>query len=199
MSRNRLACLWGVALAFLPGAAMAHTGIGSTSGFTAGFAHPLGGPDHLMAMVAVGLLAAHLGGRALWLVPAAFMAMMALGGVAGMTGLGLPLVEAGIALSVVVLGAAVALRLSLPLAGAMVLVGAFAVFHGHAHGGEMPETASGLAYGLGFLLATGMLHAAGIGIGLGLGNLRGGIGRGAVRLAGGAMALMGVAMLAGLA
>ena len=177
--------------------ALAHTGVGATSGFAAGFTHPLLGLDHLLAMIAVGLFAASRGGKALWLVPLAFVAMMAAGGLLAMTGIGLPMVELGIALSVVVLGAAVALRLSLPVAGAMALAGIFALFHGHAHGAEMPAGASAMSYALGFVLATAMLHAVGVGIGLmaGIGSQR--VGQWAMRTCGSVMALAGVGILAG--
>jgi urease accessory protein len=181
----------------LPTAAFAHTGHGDTAGFTHGFFHPLGGFDHALAMVAVGLFAAHLGGLALWMVPAAFVSMMAAGGALGMAGIAIPYVETGIALSVVVLGAAVAFGLSLPVAAAMSLVGFIAIFQGHAQGAEMPETASGLSYGVGFLLATALLHAAGIGLGLGIGRLQGAVGRRVQQVAGGGAALAGIGMLAG--
>ena len=113
--------------------------------------HPLGGLDHVLAMVAVGLYAALLGGRALWLVPGTFVAVMALGGALGMAGYALPYTEIGIALSVIVLGLAVALRISLPTLAAMALAGLFAIFHGHAHGAEMPQDLSGYEYAAGFL------------------------------------------------
>ena len=184
-------------IALLPTAALAHTGHGDVSGFSHGFLHPLGGLDHVLAMVAVGLFAAHLGGRALWLVPAAFVAMMAVGGALGMAGIAVPFVETGIGLSVVVLGAAVAFGLSLPVSAAMVLVGFFAIFHGHAHGAEMPETGSGFAYGAGFILATTLLHGAGIGIGLMLGRLNGLTGQRIQQIAGGTAALAGVGILVG--
>src|SRR5689334_1037308 len=135
-------------LVLIPSIAYAHVGVGDTSGFVHGFSHPLGGIDHILAMVAVGAFAAHLGGRALWLVPLTFVSVMALAGLAGMAGVGLPYVEIGIAMSVVVLGLVIALRLSLPTVAAMALVGFFAIFHGHAHGAEMPDSASGLAYGV---------------------------------------------------
>lgn len=193
--RKLLAALAATAT-FVPQVAMAHTGVGETSGFAHGFMHPIGGPDHVLAMVAVGILAAQLGGRAIWLVPAAFVGMMVVGGAIGMSGVELPFVEMGIALSVVVLGLAVALGFSLPLVAAMALVGFFAIFHGHAHGAEMPETASGLGYGFGFVIATALLHAIGVGVGLLIGR----IGTSAPRVtqvAGGAMAVAGVAMLSG--
>src|SRR6202011_1710641 len=134
-------------LALVPSLAFAHPGHDGTPDLVHGFMHPLGGIDHILAMVAVGLIAARLGGRALWLVPASFVVTMAVAGLAGMAGIALAHAEAGIALSVVVLGAMIALRLTMPVAAAMALVGFFAIFHGYAHGAEMPETVSGLAYG----------------------------------------------------
>src|SRR5215472_18074167 len=188
--------LLATALVLAPTLAFAHPGLpGHTHDLASGFAHPLGGLDHVLAMVAVGLLAAQLGGRALWLVPASFVVMMAAAGLAGMSGLALPLTEAGIALSIIVLGAAIALRLALPVAAAMALVGFFAIFHGYAHGLETPETASGLLYGLGFVAATALLHGLGIGIGLALGRFEGAVGRNVVRVAGTAAAVIGVVML----
>jgi urease accessory protein len=185
-----------LATALLPASAFAHTGVGAAGGFGHGFMHPIGGLDHILAMVAVGMFAARLGGRALWLVPAAFVGMMAMGGLAGVSGVSLAFVEIGIAASVLVLGLAVAFRWSLPVAAAMALVGFFAVFHGHAHGSEMPASASGLAYGLGFMLATALLHAAGIALGLGFGRM-GERSRLAFQAGGGAMALAGLGLLAG--
>jgi len=145
--------------------AFAHTGDGAAS-FLQGFTHPLGGLDHVLAMVAVGLYAAILGGRALWLLPAAFLSAMALGGALGVTGYGLPYAEIGIAVSVIALGLAIAFRISLPTVAAMALAGLFAIFHGHAHGTEMPQTISGYEYAAGFLLATALLHGAGIAFGV---------------------------------
>jgi urease accessory protein len=142
-------------LALAPHEVLAHTGIGDASGFLHGVMHPIGGIDHVLAMVAVGLFAAHLGGYALFLVPASFVTMMAAGGVVGLYGIPIPFVESGIALSIVVLGA-------------VRLVGLFAIFHGHAHGAEMPMDMSALGYGAGFLLATALLHAMGVGLGLAL-------------------------------
>ncbi|HEX8417315.1 MAG TPA: HupE/UreJ family protein [Methylobacterium sp.] len=177
--------------------ALAHTGQDDASGLVHGFLHPIGGLDHVLAMVAVGLIAAQLGGRALRLVPVAFLAMMALGGALGAAGLALPFVEFGIALSVVVLGVLVALNLPLPIAGSMILVGAFATFHGYAHGAEMPAAASGLAYGLGFVAATALLHAAGIGLGLLAGRSGGALGRPALQVGGAGLAAAGAALLVG--
>jgi urease accessory protein len=156
-------------LAFAPAVAFAHPGHDGAS-LATGFLHPLGGVDHIIAMVAVGLLAARLGGRAVWLVPASFVATMAVAGLAGMMGAGLPYVETGIALSVVVLAAVAVLGTAMPVAVAMGLVAFFAVFHGYAHGAEMPETMSGLAYGAGFVAATALLHGVGIALGLIIGQ-----------------------------
>ena len=177
--------------------AYAHIGIGDTHGFANGFVHPMGGIDHVLVMVAVGLFSAQLGGRALWAVPLSFVLMMAAGGVLGMAGVGLPLVEIAIALSVVVLGVSVAAQVHLPTVAAMALVGFFALFHGEVHGAEMPETAAGLAYGTGFVLATAALHAAGTGLGLVIGKTGDAFGNRVLRAVGSAMALAGVAILAG--
>jgi urease accessory protein len=186
-----------VATIALPTIASAHPGHDGTPGFIHGFLHPLGGLDHMIAMVAVGLFAARLGGRALWLVPASFVVTMAAAGVAGMAGFALPYVEAGIALSILVLGAAIALETTMPVAAAMGLVAFFAVFHGHAHGAEMPETMSGLAYGGGFVVATAALHALGIGLGLFIGHSGETVSRRILQVAGSAAALAGAALLAG--
>ncbi|MGA7488260.1 MAG: HupE/UreJ family protein [Xanthobacteraceae bacterium] len=191
--RHRLTAA--VALTLVPTAALAHPGIGDAHGFVHGFAHPLGGLDHLLAMVAVGIFAWQLGGRALWLVPASFVLAMAAGAALAMLGVALPAVELGIAVSVIVLGAVVALGVKAPPAIAMALVALFAVFHGHAHGTEMPLDASGGAYGAGFLLATALLHVAGIAIGVAIGRVGEAYGRGAYRLGGALVALAGVAIL----
>jgi urease accessory protein len=156
-------------LALTPTVAFAHPGHDGAS-LASGFLHPLGGVDHIIAMVAVGLLAARLGGRAVWLVPASFVTTMAVAGLAGMMGAGLPYVETGIALSVVVLAAVAVVGAAMPVAVAMGLVAFFAVFHGYAHGAEMPETMSGLAYGAGFVSATALLHGVGVGLGLIIGQ-----------------------------
>ena len=191
----RLLLVTAILLATSP--VQAHVGVGDTHGFVHGFAHPIGGIDHILAMIAAGLFAAHLGGRALYLVPLSFVTMMGVGGVLGMIGVPLPFVETGIGLSVVVFGIAVACSLDLPAVAAMALVGFFAIFHGHAHGAEMPESVSGLAYGAGFVAATAALHALGIGIGLAIGASGNRYGTRIMRTAGGAMALIGVAILAG--
>ncbi len=182
-------------LVAIPGAALAHPGH-DAGGFAHGLVHPLGGLDHVLTMVAVGLYAALPGGRALWLVPATFVGVMAIGGALGATGYPLPYVETGIALSVIVLGLAVALRVSLPTLGAMALAGLFAIFHGHTHGAEMPLGVSGVTYAAGFMLATALLHGAGIAIGLVAGRLAEHGGWRVAQAAGGAMALAGIALLA---
>jgi len=148
----------------LPAPAAAH--VGSIGGFGAGFLHPLGGLDHVLAMLAVGMWGAQLGAPALWALPIAFPMVMAFGGVAGILGLPLPGVEIGITLSVVVLGAMIAFDRRPPLWVAGLLVACFAVFHGYAHGVELPGQASAVPYSAGFLTATGLIHLAGIAIGL---------------------------------
>jgi urease accessory protein len=177
--------------------AFAHENGADAHGLVHGLLHPLGGIDHVLAMVAVGVFAALLGGRAVWRVPAAFLGMMALGGVLGAFAVPLPMVETGIALSLVALGAALALRLRMATALAMGLAGFFAVFHGHAHGAEMPELASGLAYGAGFVLSTAGLHAAGLGLGSLRGRLDAGREFGLVRVVAALVALAGAGLLTG--
>lgn len=149
----------------LPSLALAHTGVGDTTGFMHGFSHPIGGADHLLAMIAVGLWAAQIGGRALWVVPCTFVGVMLLGGVLGFSGVAIPFVEQGILLSILVLGVLIAGAFKLPTAYSCIIVGIFAVFHGHAHGTEMPASLSAGSYAIGFALATAMLHTAGIGLG----------------------------------
>ncbi len=184
-------------LLLAPSMALAHSGpAGHTHGFVHGFLHPLGGLDHVLAMVAVGLLAAHLGGRALLLVPASFVSLMALGGALGFTGIALPYAELAIALSVVVLGALVAFRANLPLALASLIAGGFAIFHGYAHGAELPVGASSLSYAAGFLIATALLHLSGIALGLGFAKLfASNLGQRIVQAGGLATALAGVVLL----
>jgi urease accessory protein len=152
-----------LALAALP--ALAHVQQGQAAGFLTGLAHPVSGLDHVLAMVAVGLWGAQLGAPALWLLPVTFPLVMAFGGFLGLLGIPLPGVEAGIALSALALGLAVAISWRPPLTVAALLVGVFAVFHGHAHGTELPAGQSGLTYSIGFVIATGLLHLTGIGIG----------------------------------
>lgn len=181
-------------VALTPVLAHAHYLPGDHGGFASGFSHPLLGLDHLLAMVAVGLWAAQLGGRAMWLVPAAFVSVMTLGGALGMLGVKLPMVEAGILASVLILGLLIAASARVPVFGAMALVGVFALFHGHAHGAEMPATASGIVYGAGFALATAALHACGIGLGL---LARKHASAPALRFAGAAIALAGLCLWLG--
>lgn len=152
-------------LLLLEQTAFAHVQKGEAVGFLTGFKHPLSGLDHVLAMVAVGLWGAQLGAPAVWLLPVAFPMVMALGGMLGLIGVPLPGIEYGIAASAILLGAAVMFELRPPLALAATLIGVFAIFHGHAHGTELPPGQSALLYSLGFVMATGLLHAVGIGIG----------------------------------
>ncbi|MDM9629471.1 HupE/UreJ family protein [Rhizobium sp. S152] len=186
-----------LALLAMPTFAFAHPGVGDASGFAHGFAHPISGIDHILAMVMVGIFAHQHGGRSLWLVPSAFVAMMALGGAFGAMGVSVPFVETGIALSVVVLGTVVALGVKAPAAVAMGVAGLFAIFHGHAHGAEMPENAAGIVYAAGFMIATAALHVAGIGIGAAVGRIGERNGGLVNRIAGGLAAMAGVGLLAG--
>lgn len=156
-----------ILLAAIPLApALAHTGTGVAAGLESGFLHPLTGPDHLVAMVAVGLWGAQLGNPAIWVLPITFPLVMALGGLVGLLGVDLPLVEPVIALSGIALGLLVALQVRPPLWVAALVVGVFAIFHGYAHGRELPEAADPVAYAAGFVAATGLLHLAGIVIGV---------------------------------
>jgi urease accessory protein len=186
-----------VAASFAPTFAFAHSGHGEVSGFMHGLAHPVGGLDHVLAMVLVGIFAWQLGGRALFVLPASFVLLMAVGGGLGIAGIGMRFVETGIALSIVAAGLGVALRINAPVAGAAALAGLFAIFHGQAHGAEMPAAAAGIGYALGFLLATALLHIAGMalaGVLSRFGSPQGGL---TVRFAGAAAAVMGVGVLAG--
>ncbi len=183
-----------VLLAWLlfPAAALAHTRGGEAMGFLAGIAHPVSGLDHVLAMIAVGLWGAQLGPPAMWLLPVTFPMVMAFGGTLGLLGVNIPGIEVGIALSAIGLGAAVLFEARPRLGIAAVLVGFFAIFHGHAHGTELPAGANGLLYSIGFVIATGLLHATGIAIGL---VHRWPAGRTALRWAGAAVALAGLAFL----
>jgi len=147
-------------------AASAHTGHGSPGGFLHGLEHPVGGFDHLLAMLAVGLWAAQTGGRALWLVPLTFVSVMALGGILGMAGIVVPFTEGGILVSVLGLGVLIAAAVRMPIGASMAIVAFFALFHGAAHGAEIPPQTSGLAYALGFMVSTAALHVAGITAGI---------------------------------
>ena len=154
--------------ALLPTFAHAHVGLGEAGGFLHGLTHPTSGLDHVLAMLAVGLWAAQTGGRSIWAVPLTFVGVMALGGALPMLGIGLPFVERGILLSVLLLGVLIAASVRLPLWLGSGMVGLFALWHGHAHGAEMPALASGIDYALGFMLATALLHVIGIAFGLGM-------------------------------
>lgn len=182
----------GLALAMAAGPALAHSGTGLAGGFLSGVMHPLAGPDHLLAMVAVGLWGAFLGRPLIFVLPMVFPAMMALGGVMGMANTPMPPVEIGIALSVLVLGIAIAGAYKAPVWVATILVAVFAVFHGYAHGQELPSAADPLGYSVGFVLATGSLHVAGIGLGLLAGRPQGAA---AVRGLGALIAAAGVYFL----
>lgn len=153
-------------LALTPSLAHAHIGVGQTTGFAHGLMHPLFGLDHMVAMVAVGLWASQCGGRALWALPASFLMTMIAGGIVGATGMAFPLLEVGIVLSLVVLGLMLSFQVRMPVLLASAVVGVFAWFHGFAHGAEMPVMASGMVYGLGFVVATATLHGVGIAVGL---------------------------------
>jgi len=175
--------------------AFAHATAGDLAGgFVAGFLHPILGWDHVVAMVAVGLWGAFLGPPAIWVLPVVFPLVMAFGGALGVAGVPLPGVEVGIAGSAIVLGAMVAGAVRPPLPVAAVIVGAFAIFHGHAHGTELPEAANPIAFSLGFVISTGLLHVSGIAFGL---LVRWPAGRIAVRVAGGLIAAVGFGFLVG--
>ena len=189
--------LFALMLILLPTAAFAHTGHEHVAGMLSGFMHPIGGLDHVLAMVAVGVFAYVLGGRALWLVPLSFVAMMAVGLGLGVAQIEVPFVELGIALSSVVIGGAAALGRPMPVVAASALVGVFAIFHGHAHGAEMPADAAGFEYALGFMLATVLLHLSGIGAAIGVSKLVGKYGKTVAQVAGGVFALGGIGVLAG--
>jgi urease accessory protein len=170
---------------------LAHEGSG-TGGFLGGFAHPLLGPDHVIAMIAVGLWGAFLGAPSIWLLPIVFPLVMAFGGGIAILGVPVPGVEIGIAVSAIVLGAMIAFAARAPIWVAAVAVGVFAIFHGHAHGAELPPGSDAVAFSVGFVMATGFLHLTGIAFGL---LVRWPMGRIAVRIAGLAIALAGAVFL----
>jgi len=147
---------------------LAHTGAGIPSGFISGFLHPVGGTDHILAMFAVGIWAAQMGGRALWAVPVSFVSMMIVGAILGVQGIHIPFIEEGILVSIIVLGAFIVLGIKLPILLSSLIAGAFAMFHGHAHAAEMPLNTSGFEYGIGFVLATGIIHILGIAVAVGI-------------------------------
>jgi urease accessory protein len=179
----------------MPSAAFAHITAGS--GYLSGLTHPVLGPDHLLAMVSVGVLSALIGGRAIWTVPATFVTVMAIGGSVAMFGLGMPFVEKGIALSVVALGLAIAIDRKQHAFAAMCFVGLFGFFHGHAHGSEMPVVARPILYALGFVTGTATLHIAGVALGL-IAEKLGDRGLLVLRHAGSCVAGIGIAVLLGI-
>ena len=176
------------------GSVLAHAEVGVAGGLISGLMHPILGPDHLIAMVAVGLWGAQLRNPAIFILPMTFPLMMAMGGLVGMAGIPLPMIEIGIALSAVALGLLVALQIKLQLVFAIAIVAIFAIFHGHAHGTELPNSANPLAYSIGFVVSTGLLHLAGILIGE---ITRWPVGNKIVRACGGGIAGLGVFFLAG--
>ena len=183
-----LMVLGAVALLAIPSPLAAHEG-GSAAGFVSGVLHPISGLDHVLAMIAVGIWGAQLGSPAIWLLPITFPLVMAFGGMMGLMGVPLPGVEVGIGLSALALGLMVAMERRPPLWGAAALVGFFAIFHGYAHGAELPEGESGLLYSIGFVLSTGTLHACGIALGV---IHKWPWGKRVLRLAGAVIALAGV-------
>ncbi|MGD8913139.1 MAG: HupE/UreJ family protein [Candidatus Thiodiazotropha sp.] len=183
-----------IILVLCAGILNAHEGGGISGGFISGFAHPINGWDHVIAMVAVGLWGAFLGTPAIWLLPLVFPLVMAFGGALGVVGIPVPAVETGIAASAIVLGGVVAFALRPPIVITAVIVGAFAIFHGHAHGTELPNAADPLAYSVGFVVATGLLHLSGIAFGS---AVRWPVGKIAVQMSGGAIALLGLGFLTG--
>ncbi|MCS4241051.1 urease accessory protein [Rhizobium sp. BIGb0125] len=172
--------------------AFAHLNPEEHGSFMAGFSHPLFGADHILAMVAVGIWAAQIGGRALWVVPSAFVGTMAIGFMTALGGIDLPFVEPAILASVIALGLLVAMAARLPVSAAAAVVGIFALFHGHAHGGEL-GSAGALQFGVGFVIATALLHVAGIAAGLGVSRL----GAVASRIIGALTALAGLTLAFG--
>jgi len=166
ISRNILFAI--TAIYLVPLSAMAHTVLGSTSGFLHGFFHPFSGLDHVLAMFAVGLWAAQMGGRALWLVPGSFVTAMVIGGVLGFAGVSLPFAETGIIVSVIVLGTLISGAFKFTMAVSIGVVGLFAVFHGYAHGAEIAHGAGLITYSIGFVLATAALHIMGMLVGIGI-------------------------------
>ena len=186
-----VSCRWcfGIVLIGCPSIALAHAQSGEGSSLLTGFLHPLAGIDHILAMLAVGMWGAQLRGDAIWVLPVAFPLVMALGAVAGLLGFPMLPIEPGIAASVIALGGAIAMNFRPPLVGAAALVSVFAIFHGYAHGVELPRRTDALPYCIGFVLATGLIHLCGIAIGL-ITRLRRGLA--VLRLAGGAIAGAGL-------
>ena len=179
-------------LLLYPLTVFAHQRGGEAIGFASGFVHPISGLDHILAMIAVGMWGAQLGAPAIWVLPVVFPMVMALGGMMGLMGIKLPGIELCIALSALALGFAVFREARPKLWISATIVGAFAIAHGHAHGTELPIGANGVLYSVGFVMATGLLHALGIGIGL---VHRWKAGRIALRVAGALVAMGGVFFL----
>jgi urease accessory protein len=167
----KLSALAGLAIILAPERAYAHIIQGTQGGFGSGFAHPLTGPDHFLAMFAVGLWSAQMGGRLVWSLPVTFPMIMVIGGFLGMTGLPLPGVEIGIALSILALGGAIVFAWRPAEWMALILIAYFGLCHGYAHGVELPLATDPADYAIGFVLATGMIHLFGIGVGTALGKL----------------------------
>jgi len=190
--RTSVALLTLLAFLIFPETASAHSAGGESAGFATGLTHPISGWDHILAMVAVGLWGAQLGRPAIWILPVTFPMVMAFGGMLGLLGIGLPGIEFGIALSAIALGFAVFREAKPKLWIAAVIVGVFAIFHGHAHGTELPPGGNGLLYSIGFVIATGTLHLIGVGIGT---VHRWSAGRMALRVAGAVVAIAGAGFL----
>jgi urease accessory protein len=192
MYRNSIIALLLLMILLIPSSVFAHVEQGQAAGFITGLQHPWSGLDHVLAMIAVGLWGAQLGNPAMWVLPVIFPMVMSLGAMMGLLGIPLPGIEIGIALSAILLGAMVVGEVRPKLVIAAVLVGFFAVFHGHAHGTELPAGQSGMLYSMGFVIATGILHGIGITIGL---IHRWPQGRLALRGVGAFIAVMGVTFL----
>ncbi len=197
MPQRAITTLLAITLVFAVTAlpALAHTGEGYGGGFIAGFTHPILGWDHVAAMVAVGLWGAFLGAPAIWILPVVFPLVMAFGAVLGIIGVPIPGIETGIALSAVVLGLMIVFAVKPPIVVSAVIVGAFAIFHGYAHGTELPATVNAFAYAVGFVISTGLLHLIGIAFGL---LVKWPAGRVAVRSGGGLISLAGIGFLTGI-
>ena len=188
---------WGAAILTLAASsALAHSSAESVSGISAGFIHPIGGLDHVLAMVAVGILAAQLGGKSILLVPASFVGMMVVGCLLGIAGIPVLFIEFGIVGSVVILGVVIATEVQVPTGLAMSLVGLLAVFHGYAHGTEMPLNANGIEYGMGFIIATAVLHAVGALLGIGIEKITRKFAPTTIRAGGAIIATVGVFLFA---
>ncbi|MEM9732407.1 MAG: HupE/UreJ family protein [Pseudomonadota bacterium] len=196
VNRSTLTAALGLFISVMATQAFAHVGEGINNGFESGFWHPILGWDHVVAMVAVGLWGAFLGSPAIFILPIVFPLVMAIGGALGILGMPLPMVEAGIALSGVVLGLLIAFAARAPLWVAAVIVGVFAIFHGHAHGTEFPDEFNAYGYAIGFVIGTGLLHLVGIGLGV---LTKSDMGKMAVRAMGAIIAVIGGAYLFGIA